>query len=597
MFNIVGMKTSTSVYTIKKEGTCISTYTKEALTGIFIIAILLAVFPLLKFHYGRQISFSKEPGYYDCAFYLTISGGGHNTIHFTLDGSEPTMDDPVYDRRHPIYIDDASNHENVYSARTDTSTGFLTDLINQYSVNPPGYTVPAYKVDKCNIVRASVFDAKGRCLSSITGTYFVGFQEKKGYQNIYTASLVTAPENLFDEDMGIYVTGNKFRQFWQNDFGKNITGIDAYWWWWHSNYSNRGFAWERDAHITLFDNFQNVVLAENCGIRIKGGGSRGQLPKSISCYARNIYEGYDHFQADLFHNNIFPHKFVLFSGGDDNRFKLKDYFANVMEQDLNFATMDFIPCAVFLDGEYWGMYYLTEDYNADYIHNHYHVADSNVILIKNGGLAEGNDTDFLKYEEMIAFINEQDMAESVNYIQASNLIDMDSYIDYYAAQIYIARCGDWPSSNYALWRTKENDGSFYGDGKWRFMLFDVNSGGLSAAYLSEDTLSYVLASDSTFASLYRNETFRRQFAKQLVYIGREVFAPEKCDSFLDQYAQTLKEPVSAGNMRFYMDEMSDEFDARVADLKTFFNERYDVVWGFLEDNLGKEWLSANGIQK
>lgn len=103
--------------------------------------------------------------------------------------------------------------------------------------------------------------------------------------------------------------------------------------------------------------------------------------------------------------------------------------------------------------------------------------------------------------------------------------------------------------------------------------------------------------DPAFASLYQNETFRRQFAKRLLYIGKEVFAPEKCSQLLDEYARTLKEPIAAGNMRFYMNEKNDEFDQYVLDIKTFFEKRYDVVWDYLVQDMGEEWLLQNGIQK
>lgn len=561
-----------------------------------ILAALIA-FPIIKLQYSPQISFSKESGYYDSQFYLTISGGGNNTIHFTLDGSEPTIDDPVYDRKNPIYIEDATNHANVYSTRTDTSTGFLTDLIGQYSESVPYYMVPNYNVDKCTIIRASLFDETGNQLDSITGTYFVGFDRKKAYQNIYTASIVTSPENLFDDDIGIYVTGNTFTQYWKEEFDIDDMQFDHYWWWWTSNYSNSGIEWERDADIAIFDNHQNTIFSEKCGIRIKGGKSRGQLPRSISCYARDSYEGRDYFQTDIFQTNTFPHKIVFFAGGDDNCFKIKDYLVHVMEQDLNIATMDFIPCALFLDGEYWGMYYITEDYNAKYIHDHYHVANDNIIMVKNYRLSEGNEEDYHKYEEMRTFIREHDMSDTENYNHACNLIDINSYIDYYAAQIYIARNVDWPSYNIALWRTREDDGSIYGDTKWRWMLFDVNSGGLDSSLLFENTLANVLESDDIFSSLYQNEEFRLKFAKRLLYIGKEIFNPQKCNTFLDDYTQELKEPIASSNMRFYMDPKYDEFENTINDLKTFFAGRYDAIWNFLTDNMGEEWLLENGIQK
>lgn len=555
----------------------------------------MVCFPFIKLNYGKQLSFSKEPGYYDTPFYLSILGGKGGTIHYTLDGSEPTVDDPVFDRKDPLYIEDVTNQPNVYSMRTDTSTGFLTGLTNQMPWvlwYIPNYKAPRYPVDKCTVIRASVFDSAGSCLDSITGTYFVGFQDKDTYQNIYTLSVVTSPENLFNKSRGIYVKGNAFDQA----FGDSTKSLDQIFLL-SGNYINDGPEWEREAFITLFSPQKNCVLSSKCGIRIKGHLSRVMLPKSISCYAREIYSGSNNFDTDIFKTGILPHKIIIFAGGNDNQFKLKDYLANTLESNLSFATMDFFPCAMFLDGEYWGMYYVTEDYNTDYIHDHYQVSRDNVILVKDNVLTEGIEDDISLYKEMRSFIEENDMTNMANYNQACNLLDMDSYIDYYASQIYIARAMDWPGGNFALWRTRKNDGSFYGDGKWRWMLFDVNSAGMSGNYLTHNTLSHVLSHDSMFFSLYQNEDFRRQFAERLLYIGNETFAPEKCNLFIDQYVQTMKEPLAASNMRFYMDDKSEEFEQYVTDMRTFFDGRYDVVWNFLVDNMGEEWLTQNGIKK
>ena len=141
----------------------ISTYTKQALAIVIMIVAVLAAFPFVKLYYGNPLTFSKEPGYYDAPFYLSILGGGKNTIHYTLDGSEPTINDPIFDSSRPLYIEDATNHPNVYSARTDTSAGLQQDIITQYSTAFPyiGYTVPAYPVDKCTIIRASLFNPAG----------------------------------------------------------------------------------------------------------------------------------------------------------------------------------------------------------------------------------------------------------------------------------------------------------------------------------------------------------------------------------------------------------------------------------------------------
>ena len=53
------------------------------------------------------------------------------------------------------------------------------------------------------------------------------------------------------------------------------------------------------------------------------------------------------------------------------------------------------------------------------------------------------------------------------------MIDIQSYIDYYAFEIYVANC-DSISNNYAMWRTRNVKSSPYYDGKWRWILYDTD---------------------------------------------------------------------------------------------------------------------------
>jgi len=565
--------------------------------SLLVMAIFVLVcFIFVDIKYDENIRFSKDSGFYSQAFELHIIGGGGNRVYYTLDGSEPSEKSYLYDEKNPILIEDATIQENVYSARTDTSTSFMTELVEQYSMNNPNYTVPNYNVDKCNVVRASVYDEEGRCLDSIEGVFFVGFEEKQGYDDIYVASIVTDPENLFGYEKGIYNTGRLFDEYLSAGFDPEDWKSD-YWWWWNANYKQEGREAEREATVTIFNEKRDVVLNNNCGIRIQGGGSRGYLPKSIGCFARIEYSGSNEFSAELFDKNVFPHKFVFFSGGDDNVFKLKDYLANYLEKELNFATMDFIPCAVFLDGEYWGVYYITENYNADYVSDHYDVNKDQVIIVKNKEITEGEESDLNMFFSMQEYISSNDMTISENYYQASTLIDIDSYIDYYAAQIYIGRNNDWPGGNWAAWRTRENDGSKNGDGRWRWMLFDVNSGGLNLSQMDQNVLNEALERDPVFYSLYQNEEFRIKFAQRILYIGDKIYTPEKYEAFLEQYVLTMKEPILVSNLRYYNATREEAFEQNVENMRMFFSLRYEAVWNLLVNNMGETWLKENGIQK
>lgn len=536
------------------------------ISGIVILVLVLTL--VVQVSSDGEIYFSKSSGYYDNAFSLEIRGGSrilNRKIYYTLDGSEPTQEDYLYDRGTPIFIEDATSQENRYAARTDIGIPTWRDAVE--------YKAPDYNIDKCNVVRASVFDEEGNCLNSITSIYFVGFQDKNGYEGLYTASIVTDPDNLFDPKKGIYIEG----------FSEK------------NNFNERGADWEREATLTLFDEQQRQILTQDCGIRIKGGTSRTFAQKSIRCYARDEYCGSNKFQLELFRKGHLPHRIALFAGGNQYAWKIEDPMIQKLTKSLNYSTLDFIPCVLFLNGEYWGVYHISEDYDDAYIKDHYDVRQENIVLIKAGYLKEGEDSDYDDYLEMRRFMTEEDMSVPGNYAQACRIMDMDSYIDYYAMGVYIQRHEDWPNLNFALWKTREDEGSEYGDGRWRWMLYDVNSAQMDA--IVYDSLYEVLCDDEMFRSLYQNEEFRRQFAERILYIGRDLLNAENCTQFLDEYERTMKTALTESNRRFYSSVNIEEFDDKKEWLITFFENRYDAVWDFLVDNMGEEWLRQNGIQK
>lgn len=555
----------------------------------FLLLALLLLFIFFWYTYRSADSglfFSEEPGYYDGPISLEIQGAGRYDIYYTLDGTEPTPDSIPYDG--VIYLEDATAHDNVYSARTDVSTAFLTELVDKYSEGNPGYAVPGYKVDKCNVVRAAAFDKSGNCVDSICGSYFIGFADKQVYDGLLTVSLITDPKNLFDYDRGIYVTGRAFDAFKELLPDEN-TPLRGAWWWWNANYSARGRESERPAHIEIMNADKTVLLSEDCGIRIQGNGSRGKLPKSLSVYARREYAGSDEFSEDIFGIGDESHKFVLFSGADDTEYKIKDYLIHTMEESLNFCTMDFLPASLFLDGEFWGVYYITESYHSDYFEDHYGVSQEEVIVVKEGEITEGSEKDAGLYQEMRAYISGNDMTAEGNYKKAQSLIDMDSYIDYYAAQIFIGRSGDWPGKNEGAWRTRSTvSGTPYADGRWRWLLYDVNSGALDA--VDEDTLANVVYLDSVFASLFKNAQFKEQFAERLIYIAEEIYSPERVDTFIDAYLNHMMEPLCMSNLRFSGRDLRTEKQENAERIRTFLKERPGYIYEFIEGDMGPQYL-------
>lgn len=566
-------------------------HTKKLLSALLAAAGILLLFVTALEICSDEISFSRPSGFYDDTFELEISCGLLYDVYYTLDGSQPTADSIPYQPGVPITISDVSSGPDRYASLGDISKGYDQQFLDAHGYSHWDYEASTQNTEKCTVIRAAAFRNGEPVGDSVSSVYFVGYQHRPDYQDIYIVSLTAEPKDLFGYENGIMVTGQVM-----DNYIERMTAdqkLDSRWWWWEANYHNTGPEWERTAHITVFSPEREMEMNQTCGIRIHGGASRAFPLKSIRCYARSEYAGLDFFETDWFGKDIQPSKFTLYSGGNDAGggyvcVNIKDYMMNCFAQDLGFSAMDFIPCALFINGEFWGLYHIAEHYNAKYLADHYGVHENNVLLIKNSAVEEGLLSDMELYDNMKSFISNTDMRIEANYRAACDLIDIDSCINYYAFMIYIARTGDWPNGNYALWRTIEQESSPYGDGKWRWMMFDLNSAGMATAeknLLEDDTLQMVLNMDPLFASLFQNPQFQKEFSERILYIGNTILAPETCSSFIDSFFTEYDGLLQRSNMHVFNDPKETLLETYCGNLKTFFSQRCDVIRSLLEKHL------------
>lgn len=266
----------------------------------------------------------------------------------------------------------------------------------------------------------------------------------------------------------------------------------------YTNYTEHGRETERAASVEFFEVGGSCEVSMQAGIRIYGGTSRGLAQKSLKITARKEYGDAGKFKYAFFENNNDKNgnlieeydTVILRAGGNDSLLtgerstQLRDVLVHTVAMDIdNLSSQAGRPVVLYLNGNYWGLYFLREDLDDDYIESHYKVDKNNIAILtyghENGNwfykLDEGTEADQKNYQQMLAYIIGHDMKNSSYYSEACKMLDIDNFIKYMALNIYVNN-RDWPHNNVRMWRYigTADSSNQYTDGKWRFMIKDTD---------------------------------------------------------------------------------------------------------------------------
>lgn len=559
------------------------------------------------------IVFGTESGVYTDEFELTVTARDDTVkhIYYTMDGSNPTTSTTRKEYESPVPIVSRAGDANVLAAVNpglfDTAHVHVNNKKNGFNelLMAPDDSV----VDKCTVFKAAAEFEDGTYSDVVTGTYFIGTMEdhvagtteSSAAQPLSKLAIISISmefDDLFDEEKGIYVRGTQFEEalskflaLGQKLDAETARHLDA-------NYASRGREWERPAHVDFFESdgtTTELKLSQDCGIRIQGNYSRSEYQKSFRLFARSEYGG-KNFKYPFFGDACKDEKgetvdafdSLILRAGGNCVFSMKyntDYWASLITE-LDVSTQNSRPCIVYLNGEYWGLYVMQEDFSADYFEDRYGVAKEDVVLYKGdaekyasgykldiGDLPEGVDNEDYYFSDLWDFFNtHEDCKNEADYNALCELVDPQSVLDNFAVQIWINNKWDWPGKNWSMWKTINVDpDNPYADGRFRFCCYDLEFGGICGSseaktntikednYKPNGMLDFNTNNPSVlcFAYMMTNKSFRDAYLDKLVSLSTEEFAydvaSERLDEFRNSYAplydQSFKRYNNLGSAR------------------------------------------------
>ncbi len=509
--------------------------------------------------------FSAPAGFYAEAFELILSHPDPDvTFIYSLDGSEPDPENfgKKYYTYRPEYPNDYNAalrlrynsyesfvyNEPILIYNRSSEADDLTHICTT-SESDPNYYFPSSPVRKGIIIKAIAIKQGVKPSQTSTNSYFVNNQGINPH-SLPVISIGIQEDLLFNYDTGIYVAGELF-DVWRKANPDAFHGGAA-----PANYMKRGPETECLAHFELFEkNSNRVSLQQNIGLRLHGGLSRRNKIKSLRLYARSEY-GKSTFDYPFFpeiHTSSFKRIILRNSGNDMNTTHFRDAALQKIVSHLSFDTQKYQPSILYLNGEYWGIHNIRERYDKYYLSRVYGVGEDNIDLLDRV-TAEVVEGDNSHYESIRNFIGNSDLTSVQSYEYIKTKIDIVNYIDYHISEIYIGN-KDWPTKNILYWRTRtdqyEPEAPYGHDGRWRWMMFDVDAAfGMYYDYMDDTFENAYMNSDFLSKLLAYCPFFKKDFIIRFADLMNTTFMPSRVKNIINELKHGI-EPEMLEHLKRY----------------------------------------------
>ena len=491
-------------------------------------------------------AFSVTPGIYDNAVTVAITAGEGETIRYTTDCTTPNASSEVY-------------------------SGELS-------------------ISKNSVIRAAAFRDGYLSGDVATATYL--FRSDGVNHALPVVTLVTDPDNLWNSKTGIYATGDQF----DPDAASYADTLKS------ATYYQAKFAteeqvdtiWEKPAAFSLFDDNGKQVFTQNVGIRIAGSFGRGRAQKGFNVIARKEY-GKGSMEYPFFENRPYKeYKAVVLRAGaqDQNRSKIRDELASGLLEgtDINILYQAYRPTVLYLNGEYWGVYFMKEKRNRFFVAQHENT-ENNVDLAIGKGFKQRSYGDNSDWVSLYEYATTHDLSSAEAYAYVSERMDVDSFRDYMIAEIYN---GNTDTYNFQYYRLK--------GGKWKFIFYDFCWGFQSPGH---ETLAFRMGktpsdvcSAKLFAAMLQNKGWRDSFCRRFGELLNTAFAPERVSALIEELYGYVEPEIKREREKFNKDTFMgvkqpntnlgtyEGFQSEISKLKDFAQKRPEEIKRQLQSNLG-----------
>lgn len=499
---------------------------------------------------GEQPVFSLPGGFYPEEITVEITAPEGCRIYYTTDGTKPGEDNgTLYEG--PVEVANVCGSPNVYSAVSTVSA------YQNYA--------PLTTVDKAVVLQAVAVDADGMESAVTCASYFIAMEGKAMYRSLSVLSVTTEPAGLFDYFEGIYVTGVDY----ENALASDELRSDS------ANYYRGG---EISAHIEYFETDRYLTYEGDVTLTLcKDGnldyGQKSFLFTEAEPVIDDTCELYPYFRNGTM---------MLYGGGTDHAMKSRQ----CLEEELlrgraqGFLSEAMSGCMVFVDGEFWGLYLMREAIRPESLAERAGCAVEEIRMVENAYPAQIAP----EYGELYRLVTEQNAGSEKIYRQILEQMDVDSFLEYYCANLYFGN-PQFDSFSTTVWRQEGEDSV----GKWHWEFTDATDtlGRNSLSNYSVNTyLCPQVSGDLFFQGLLKNPDFAESFRRRMQAYAEE-WTREQVEEALTPILEKYRVAVTVTAQRYGVQQTEEGYLADGDTILTYFDRRGEYILRYTQELLNR----------
>ena len=322
----------------------------------------------------------------------------------------------------------------------------------------------------------------------------------------------------------------------------------------------------------------------DAGLKLFGGSTRSYKKKSYEIkFKKEFGDGHLNYKVfDTVDSSVY-NSLVLRTGSQDEfasdydqKILIKDIVATSLMHDYTKVDVQaYKPVALYINGDYWGLYFIREKVDETFVSNHYNVqttkSDTSILRI-DGEVKTGTAS---KYKSMISFINNNSLAKQSNYEKIKEQVDIENLCDFWVAEIW--------ANNYDIVNTRYFSNPNIDNGKWKFIYYDLDSAFYNVKgygfnyYTRSQGIGYGYFSTALLRNLMKNSEFKKTFLERLSYNLKNTWSTKNFSNKIDSVIKEISKEEIERNLKRWNEMSYSRFESNVSKVKNFAKERNSYI--------------------